>query len=117
MSSGPKAGRNGQRIDLLLCESFTLGPRARHGQDRRLCWRLWPAPLNLRFIMQCRQQERLSVDAGGLMSYSGDARDAYYEVGAYTGRVLKARGRPIYLSNRLPRLSWSSTSRQPERLG
>jgi hypothetical protein len=75
------------------------------------------APLNLRVIMQCRQQERSSVDAGGLMSYSGDARDAYYEVGAYTGRVLKARGRPIYLSNRLPRLSWSSTSRQPERLG
>src|SRR5436190_20215856 len=34
-------------------------------------------------------QERLSVIAGGLMSYSGDARDAYHEAGAYTGRILK----------------------------
>jgi putative ABC transport system substrate-binding protein len=34
-------------------------------------------------------QERLFVDAGGLMSYSGDASGAYYEAGAYTGRVLK----------------------------
>jgi len=34
-------------------------------------------------------QERSSVIAGGLMSYSGDARDAYHEAGAYTGRILK----------------------------
>jgi putative ABC transport system substrate-binding protein len=34
-------------------------------------------------------QERLSVDAGDLMSYSGDARDAYYEADAYIGRVPK----------------------------
>src|SRR5262249_19465122 len=45
-------------------------------------WRSWR-----RLPMTCGL--RGYVEAGGLMSYGADLRDAYRQVGAYTGRVLK----------------------------
>src|SRR5258708_31600093 len=39
----------------------------------------------------CAFQYRESAAAGGLMSYGGNAMDAFRLVGAYTGRILKGQ--------------------------
>ncbi len=47
------------------------------------------ATLALRYRMPAIFQTRAFAAAGGLMSYGGDASEAYYQAGAYTARVLK----------------------------
>src|SRR6476646_8029756 len=47
------------------------------------------AALALRHGVPTIFQTRTSVVAGGLMSYAGNASDAYRQAGIYTGRVLK----------------------------
>jgi putative tryptophan/tyrosine transport system substrate-binding protein len=48
-------------------------------------WRSWRRSTGLPMTSALRAY----VEAGGLMSYGADLRDAYRQVGAYTGRILK----------------------------
>jgi len=51
-------------------------------------------------------QYRESAAAGGLMSYGGNAVDAFRLVGVYTGRTSRARSPPIYRCINPRRSSW-----------
>jgi putative tryptophan/tyrosine transport system substrate-binding protein len=55
------------------------------------------AALAVRHALPTIFQYRESAAAGGLMSYGGDAMDAFRLVGAYTGRILKGE-KPYDLS-------------------
>jgi putative tryptophan/tyrosine transport system substrate-binding protein len=47
------------------------------------------AALALRYAVPTIHQNREFVAAGGLVSYGANLADAYYQVGVYTGRILK----------------------------
>jgi putative tryptophan/tyrosine transport system substrate-binding protein len=42
-----------------------------------------------RYTLPATYSARAAVEAGGLMSYGANIADAYRQVGAYTGRILK----------------------------
>jgi putative ABC transport system substrate-binding protein len=47
------------------------------------------ATLAARYRIPVAYSGREDVEAGGLMSYGSDIADTFYQVGVYTGRVLK----------------------------
>jgi putative ABC transport system substrate-binding protein len=47
------------------------------------------AALSVRHALPAVYQFREFVEAGGLISYSGDLADNYRQAGVYTGRILK----------------------------
>ncbi len=51
--------------------------------------------LSLRHAMPTVFQTPEFANAGGLMSYGGNLRDAYRQVGVYAGRSSRAKNRPI----------------------
>jgi len=47
------------------------------------------AALAARYAMPTIYPFHENAEAGGLMSYGGDLRDQFHQVGVYTGRILK----------------------------
>src|SRR6516164_2103285 len=72
----------------LSCASrlrHSLSPQIRYFISQRAQF----ATLTARYRVPAAYSTREDVEAGGLMSYGTDNREAYRQVGIYTGRILK----------------------------
>jgi putative tryptophan/tyrosine transport system substrate-binding protein len=71
------------------------------------------ATLAARHMVPMISGNRQITEAGGLMSYGADIKDAFRQLGDYAGRSSRARNLPTCRWCRQPNSSWSSTSRPP----
>src|SRR5262245_6552361 len=55
------------------------------------CWSalMRSLPADASSLLYCRHAMREYPEAGGLMSYGTNVRDAYRQIGVYVGRILK----------------------------
>jgi putative tryptophan/tyrosine transport system substrate-binding protein len=71
--------------------------------------------LAARFALPTMSISSGGARAGALLSYGTDISELPRQMGAYTGRILKARSQPTSQSSGPPSLYWRSTSRPPKR--
>jgi putative ABC transport system substrate-binding protein len=74
-------------------------------------WKERIAALSISHRVPTIHQYREFALAGGLMSYGTETSDLSRQVGVYTGRILRVKGRRKCPSSKLQKSSWCSTSR------